>query len=318
MNFSKKKLQEICDYWNLGNIRNSSKLYGGLQTPKTLVETTEGKFVISRHTLSSRKALINKSPLSLRYELELLHSLRDIPVPNFLASKDGNYLEKIENEWITVDVFFEGEHLKTLTTLMVRQLGEFLGNFHTQGRSFTRVLRERRRFYDLNARALTKMSPVVRKQSNSILKTVIEEVRSGVEYFRPPANLPTGPVHVDIKPDNELWADGKLVAVLDFGNFYIDTLMIDVGKTIMWNCVKGPRLDESLVKAFLSGYESKRKLSKREREYVTGSICFAIYSHIWVDLFHVPLGYVPESYTKSLVKEFLPIARSLTQTVLPR
>ena len=48
-----------------------------------------------------------------------------------------------------------------------------------------------------------------------------------------------------------------------------------------------------------------------ELNYFKKSILFAIYSHIWVDLYHVPIKYIPEEYTLSLVRDFLPVARQL-------
>ncbi len=116
---------------------------------------------------------------------------------------------------------------------------------------------------------------------------------------------------MDIKPENELFERGKLTGVVDFGNFYVDAFVIDVGKTIMWNCCRNRKLDWKLALAFMEGYTSRRKASRAELASITQWILFAIYSHLWVDLYPVPLGYVPESYTLRLVNEFLPIARQL-------
>ena len=198
---------------------------------------------------------------------------------------------------------------------MAYQLGQFLGTFHVQGRSFPTLLRGRRKFYDLSAVVMKKMDAYATQQTNPFLKAVVQEVREGVLRTRPPKILPKGPIHVDIKPENELFVDGILTGVVDFGNFYIDTLMIDVGKTIMWNCGKGKSIDRTLMAELLRGYEEKRKFTKQERDYLPSAILFAIYSHIWVDLYHVPLHYVPESYTVSLVKTFLPIARTLEEEI---
>jgi Ser/Thr protein kinase RdoA (MazF antagonist) len=199
---------------------------------------------------------------------------------------------------------------------MAKQLGVFLGAFHLRGARFRKTLVGRRKFYDLPFALVGGMMKHVVRQKNKKLKTIVEEVRDGVLRTRPPRGLPRGPIHVDIKPENELWKDEKLSAVLDFGNFYVDAYMIDVGKTIMWNCLREGKLSRALVRAFLKGYESKRRLTTKEREYLPRSVLFAIYSHIFVDLYHVPLGYVPESYTLSLVQDFLPVARTLEREAL--
>ena len=92
--------------------------------------------------------------------------------------------------------------------------------------------------------------------------------------------------------------------------------MVDVGKTIMWNCCKHKKLDFKLTAELLRGYETKRKLNKKEKSYLKNSILFGIFSHIWGDLYHVSVGYIPENYTISLIRNFLPIARKLEKNKL--
>jgi Ser/Thr protein kinase RdoA (MazF antagonist) len=194
---------------------------------------------------------------------------------------------------------------------MARELGVFLGEFHLQGKRFRKILKSRRKFYDLNPAVMKKTERYAFNQNNLLLKLVVHDIKSGVEKNRPPAGLPRGPIHVDIKPENELFVKNKLSAVVDFGNFYVGPLMVDVGKTIMWNCCGRGKFDKNLFKSFMNGYKSKRRLTKKEFSYLKKSILFAIYSHIWVDLYHVPLKYVPESYTLFLVKNFLPVATQI-------
>jgi uncharacterized membrane protein YbaN (DUF454 family) len=79
----------------------------------------------------------------------------------------------------------------------------------------------------------------------------------------------------------------------------------------MWNCCTKGALDRKLFKKFMEGYTNKRSLNKDEKAYITKSILYAIYSHIWVDLYHVPIKYVPESWPLYLIETFLPVARRL-------
>ena len=297
--------------YRLGNVHSVKKLHTGLQTPKFVFETERGKFVVSTPKLSNSQKVISKSKDSLLLEIALLNILKDLPVPHYIASSRHNFVEKIDGCWVTVDKFIPGSKPKHITPNMAYQLGNFLGEFHREGKKFKKNLSKRRRFYDLNKKMMRLMEIYAEKQDNRILKSVVNEIRMGVEKNLPPAYLPKGPIHVDIKPDNELFVKGKLSGVLDFGNFYVDCLMIDIGKTIMWNCVKNSQVDKKLLSAFMNGYQDKRKLSRTEFRYLKKSILYAIYSHIWVDLYHVPLGYVPESYTLSLVKNFLPVARRM-------
>ncbi|MBI4034093.1 MAG: phosphotransferase [Candidatus Brennerbacteria bacterium] len=313
--FSKKEYQGIADLYKLGTIKSIKYFRQGYQTPKVVITTPRGKFIVAKHNLSSKKVVVADMRIvpriALLHEINLLTHLKNLPVPHYLPSKRRRYLENFKGYAVSVYRFLSGRQPKRITPKMAYQLGKFVGEFHKLGGKFKKVMRGRRRFYDLNPKVMKLMYRYAKKQTHPKLKSVVEEVKRGVEHNRMPKNLPRGPIHVDIKPDNELFVGEKLTGVIDFGNTYVDPFIFDMGKTIMWNCPKKGKLDKKLTKKFLEGYDKKRKLSKMELRHLKQSILFAIYSHIWVDLYHVPIRYVPENYALFLVKEFLPLARRL-------
>lgn len=249
------------------------------------------------------------------HEIKLLKLLNALSVPKYINS--GNkYIICYKETNITVYRYIEGRMPKKLNEDMVYQLGEFLGKFHKLGKKFKDRLAGRRKFYDLNDSVMNKMDVYARKQTNLLLKGNFERIRQGVKNNRLPDGLARGPIHVDLKPMNELFIKERLSGILDFGLFYKDYLLIDIGKTIMWNCKKNSKIDKNLLKSFIKGYEKERILPKREKESLKQAILFAIYAHIYVDYYHVPLHIVPESYTIGLVKEFLPVADDLENTIL--
>lgn len=312
--YTKKEYQKIADMYCLGKIQRLSYLHRGYQSPKVAVETPSGKFVISKNKLSNKKDIASKSQESLQYEIDMLKTVKGMPVPSFQLSSGGKFIEKVGDAWTTVYPFLPGKAPKVITTPMALDLGEFLGEFHKRSQKFKKNLKARRKFYDLNPRVMKIMDPYARQQTHPILKSVVEEIRRGVINNRPSPALPRGPIHVDIGPGNELFIGNKLSAIIDFGNFYIGPLMIDVGKTIMFNCRSGNKFDRKLLRKFIAGYASKRKLNREEKAYLKKSILYAIYSHIWVDLYHVPIKYVPESYTLFLVENFLPVAKDIEKS----
>lgn len=317
--FTKKEYQAITDKFGLGVIRHIAHFRRGYQTPRVAITTPEGKFVIAKHNLSIERAVVADMKIlprtALLHEITLLNWLHSLPVPHYLQSKRRRYLENFQGWTVSVYQYLPGSQPKKITLPMAHQLGVFMGRFHALGAKYKTAPRGRRRFYDLNPRVMTRMYRYAKKQTHPALKNVVEEVKSGVENNRLPGGLPQGPIHVDIKPENELFIGQKLTGVVDFGNFYVDAFVFDIGKTIMWNCIKADRLDKALINQFLKGYGTQRKLSQTERHLMHRAILFAIYSHVWVDLYHVPINYVPQRYTLFLVNKFLPIARRLENQV---
>ena len=313
--FSKKEYQKLADQFSLGKIESIKYFRQGYQTPKAVVATAKGKFIIAKHNLSKTRTVVADMKIVLRiallHEINFLNTLRGLPVPHYLKSRRGKFLEDFGGYAVSAYRFLEGKQPKALTPKMANELGRFLGKFHAQGVKYKKPMSGRRRFYDLNPKIMGLMYKYVRKQTHPKLRAVVEEVKRGVENNRVSKSLPRGPIHVDIKPDNELFVGQKLTGIIDFGNMYIDPLIFDVGKTIMCNCLKNGKLDKELMKNFLQGYESQRRLNRVERRYLKQSILSAIYTNLWVDLWHIPKKYVPLQHTLLLVNKFLPIARNL-------
>ncbi|MDD5489487.1 MAG: phosphotransferase [Candidatus Moranbacteria bacterium] len=313
--YSKKEYQKIADLFNIGKVHKIFKLHLGYgMSTKAAVQTSSGKFIVSKNILSDKKDIVSKSKESLQYEIDLLNVVKGLPVPVYRSSLCGNFIEKFGRDWVTVYDFIPGKSPRRITAQMALELGKFLGEFHKRGRKFKEDLKSRRRFYDLNPKVVKKMNPFARSQKNSVLKSVVERIKKGVEENRPSSKLPRGPIHVDIGHANELFQGNKLTGIIDFGNFYIDTLMIDVGKTVMWNCCPNKKINPQLLKEFIAGYNSRRKLNKDERAYLKKAVLFAIYSHIWVDLYHIPIKYVPESWPLMLIRRFLPVANQIEKS----
>lgn len=313
--YTKKEYQTIADMYGLGKVQKISKLHIGFgMSTKAGVQTSSGKFVISKNILSDKKDIVSKSKKSLQYEIDMLNAVKGLLVPAYRLSSKGNFIEKFGDDWITVYDFIPGKSPGSITAPMARGLGEFLGEFHKRGQKFKKDLKSRRRFYDLNPRVVKKMEPFARRQKNPVLKSIVEKIKKGIEDNRPSLKLPRGPIHVDIGHTNELFQGNKLTGIIDFGNFYIDSFMIDIGKTVMWNFCPREKINKQLLKEFLAGYNSKRKFNRDEIAYLKKSILYAIYSHIWVDLYHIPIKYVPESWPLMLIRRFLSVAKQLERS----
>ncbi len=313
--YSKQEYQKIADWYGLGKIKRILYLYIGYGgSAKVAVVTASGKFIVAKNIISSGKGIVGKTKEGLQYEIEMLQTVAGMPVPSFWRSKRNKFVEKFKDSWVTVYRYFPGKPPKKITPVMARELGEFFGEFHRRSRIFKKDLASRRKYYDLNPAAMKLMRPLAYRQKNPILRKAVPIVEQGVRDNQPPAKLPTGPIHVDPYAKNELFIGNKLSGIIDFGNFYQGPLMVDVGKVIMWNCCPRKKLDRRLLGNFLSGYFSQRKFSRQEKAYLKKSILYAIYSHLWVDLYHLPLKYIPESYALFLVKNFLPVAQAIEKS----
>ena len=76
--------------------------------------------------------------------------------------------------------------------------------------------------------------------------------------------LPRGLIHGDVFPDNTLFRDHELVAILDFEAACEDVLLFDVAMTIHGFCFPGEKWSPQLADALVRGYSERRPLSDEE------------------------------------------------------
>ncbi len=182
--FSKRQYRLIASRFGLGSIRRIAYFRKGFQTPKVVLQTPKGRFVISKHRLSNTKDVISKSRESLQYEINFLNTLNRLPVPHHRATLKGEYILDVKGFGVTVYDYLPGKFPTGITPEMAFQLGQFVGALHRAGRNFKKAFSGRRKFYDLTPAVVKKMEPLARRQTNPQLKSVVEEVRKGVERTR--------------------------------------------------------------------------------------------------------------------------------------
>ena len=78
--------------------------------------------------------------------------------------------------------------------------------------------------------------------------------------------LPFWIIHSDIFPDNTIFLDSKLIAILDFEEVHIWELLLDIWAVINGFCfIKWNKLSYKYLKVFITEYEKVRKLTQNEK-----------------------------------------------------
>ncbi len=103
-----------------------------------------------------------------------------------------------------------------------------------------------------------------------------------------PNDLPFGVIHADLFPDNVLFLNNELIAVLDFEEACVDTLLLDIGVAIQGFCFPDGTLDQVLMGALLAGYEKHRPLEAAEQEHLDDYIRYGLFGILFWHLSHRP------------------------------
>jgi len=99
---------------------------------------------------------------------------------------------------------------------------------------------------------------------------IFHDFENIIKFLHDPLSidLPKGVIHADIFPDNTLFQNEKLIAIIDFEEANYDNLLFDVGMTINGFCFRNNLLDEDLFKNFISTYNKIRPLTQQEKDLV--------------------------------------------------
>jgi homoserine kinase type II len=92
------------------------------------------------------------------------------------------------------------------------------------------------------------------------------------------SHLPQGLIHGDMYYDNILFHEGRILAILDFEQAGIGDYLFDIGIALSGSALHQGKIDNELVKEFLQGYQSVKKLTTKELELIPSSIILGLFS----------------------------------------
>ena len=135
------------------------------------------------------------------------------------------------------------------------------------------------------------------------------------------APLPTGLLHGDLFLDNTLFDGEQMVAILDFEEGCYDTLLIDIGMTIIGCCYTPQhRLILKTAQRFLEAYNAVRPLTEDEWKYLD---CFVHYAALSIAFWRFRQFNIrrPDAHKANTYKEMLTRStewQSLSDRLLPK
>lgn len=284
--------------YQLGNLKKWSKIPEGLVNTKFLLQTNKGKFVVR---------ISSKTKKQLEFEVSLYNHIKSLTVPQLALCSNKKYISIYKDKPFIVYKYIPGHTPKRITHSLVKQVGQFQARFHNLGKSFHHKISREPYTYDFPKKKVQSFHYQIARKIPKEFKASYNVVKKTLLSIRLPNRLPCGPIHLDIKPENVLVRDGKLVGILDFDNGYIGPYLVDLSKTIMWFCIKSGKLDNKKLESFLNAYQQIRPLTKIENGLLDHAILHAVASHIFIDYYRYQKGITPLAYLRMLHQEFYPI-----------
>lgn len=263
---SPEELAEIVSHYAIGTPLKFAEIPGGFGNSNFKLTTTDDTFLL--------KICDEKNPAELHTQIELLEHLRQHAYPTVypILQKNGEALFETRNYRVMIYPFLDGGTPKPSQRVLT-QIGEALAKLHCIP-PFVGL--------PLFPMGITQITPFLKEVKNTQFAThpFFIWLKSELEWIKPELGkpLPTGFLHGDLFLDNTLFDGDQMVAILDFEEGCHDTLLIDVGMTIIGCCYTAQHeLDVASVHGFLDAYNALRPLTDKEWESLD---CFVHYAAV--------------------------------------
>ena len=245
-----QEIEDVLGRYNLGALLSCAPMDGGLANSSVKIVTQSGTYVLS---VCDEKEMheIERLCAVLEY-LENHH----FPTTRVVQTRNGESFIDYQEKPLYVKQYIAGEVVEKLNSLQLGEIGAALARLHEippypgLHNKFSYGIEC---FDELKGRA---SADNYHRWLTSCRKRV-EEARS--------EPLPRGFVHGDLFFDNMLFANGSLVALLDFEEACDYFSIFDLGMTAVGCCAPGGSFSLEMAAALVEGYQSRRRLEDKER-----------------------------------------------------
>ena len=264
---SPTELAQIVAQYSIGTPLKLEEISGGFGNSNFKLTTTAGAFLL--------KICDEKDPAELNMQIALLQHLHQHEYPTVypIPTKEQKHLTHETFGSVMLYPFLPGEQPQSSPDTLA-QLGEALAKLHR-----IPPIAELPPF----AMGISQMIPFFEEVQGTQFAThpFVESLKSQLASMEPQLNapLPMGLLHGDLFLDNTLFEGDQMVAILDFEEGCYDTLLIDVGMTLIGCCyTPEDRLNLEAAQRFLDAYNALRPLTESEWECLDDFVHYAALS----------------------------------------
>lgn len=226
--------------------------------------------------INDNKYIIRESIFDNIFECKVLNILKEINIncPKIIT----NF--KLDNKYIILYKYLEGQCPTKTNNKFYINLAKLLNKLHSIPYSFTKE------DYLLNEENQEKLHNYYLKTINSKYlfndKAFIKEIYNNISNL----NLDIFDkciIHSDIKKENMI-QNKRNIYLIDFGNCYIGTRLIDIIRVIMWFFIKNDDYNYKQIELFIKEYFTDNQLTELEMQNINELIIYCILYNLLKDI----------------------------------
>ena len=252
------ELEALLATYDLGRPLSFKGVAEGIENSNFILDTDAGRYVLTIFERRVREA-------DLPYYIGLMEWLaaRGFPCPTPARDRGGRTLTRVRGKPAAIVGFLNGLSVRRPTASHCREAGRGLAHLHEAASGFAP-----HRPNDLGIGAWRPLYEGRAPAAEALRTGLGAEIAADLEALDAawPTDLPSGPIHADLFPDNVFFSRGKFAGAIDFYFACDDALAYDIGVCLNSWCFDAEhRFLPEHARAFIEGYESRRPLSPDER-----------------------------------------------------
>ena len=235
---SDDEMRQLLTRYNLGEFQSLQGIAQGVTNSNYFLHTTSGSYVLT--VFETLKA--HEVPFFMELTQHL--SANGVACPAPIAQRNGS------------DVAYP-------TAAQCRNTGAMLAQMHLAGATFPQTMpnpRHAKWWTD----SVQQLIPHLEPQDAQLLQDEIAYLAQ-----HPDTDLPSGIIHADLFKDNVLLNGDQVAGFIDFYYACNGSFVYDIAIAINdWARTADNHIDPTLQHAFLNGYQSIRRLTPAEQDYL--------------------------------------------------
>ena len=248
----------------------------GIANQSWVVKTVNAKYILRLYAEDTSYKQISAEIAALR-----LFTKNGIPGPQLVKTLDGSRILAITTRlktcrYFVVFEFLEGKHLSAKQMDLLPQVAQTQAKLHLIARKHLKPRESLDSFYRGCSNYLVNE---LKRSEAAFRKTKVWDsliaIQQNISCYQQKHNkellrLPSAESHGDYDSNNILAKDGRLTAVLDYGELRNLPFIADIGNTLYWYIANNKTTSRRrIVKMYLFNYARVRQFKNRELKQLT-------------------------------------------------
>jgi len=257
-------LNDWIEKFNFKDLVNFKGISSGVTNSNYLIQMAHSNYIL---TIFEHN---NIEELPFYIDLMTYLAKENFLCPRPIENKNGQALGLLKDKPALMVSFLDGKEKAIRSPKSCYLVGQYLAKLHLIANNFSQL--------NKNTRGLDWVSDMYLnlKKYLSLEDQGILELEINYHKEMDKVELPEGIIHGDLFKDNVLFLNDKVSGFIDFYYACNEKFIYDIAIAINDWCIdQDGQINKSMFLEFIKGYQSKRKLTDNEQEYLNVALRLA-------------------------------------------